>query len=168
MDESLLECSQAMKRLNQKITRQRALVMKCLEASPSSKDELNRQIAALQDLQRQQIELEVSLLEQERKSNGQPAEEPPTIVLPPVVNDDNDRLSRISEPTRNGDAETRRPSDLLEQSSSICNSTMSLSNSVTRSHLRSRQSNDEDAKSRQDAARGPQTRGYSSVYLTVR
>ncbi|OXU22796.1 hypothetical protein TSAR_005749 [Trichomalopsis sarcophagae] len=165
VDESLLESSQTMKRLNQKITRQRALVMKCLEASPPSKDELNRQIAALQDLQRQQIELEVSLLEQERKSNGQLAEEPPTIVPPPVVNDDSDKVSRISEQTCNGDGEMRRPPG-LEQSSSICNSTMSLSNSVTRSHLRSRQSNDEDDKSRRIAARVPQSRGYSSVYLT--
>ncbi|XP_043485781.1 kinesin-like protein Klp98A isoform X4 [Polistes fuscatus] len=63
--ESPIQSNPAMKRLNQRIARQRMMVMRCLESSTPSKEDLNRQISILQDLQKQQIELEVSLLEDE-------------------------------------------------------------------------------------------------------
>lgn len=145
----MLERSQTMKRLNAKIARQRMLVMKCLEASPPSKDELNRQICALQDLQRQQIELEVSLLEQGRNaSEGS------------VANDNCDRLSRSAEPDPSSLLHRRAPGG-LGQNDSFCNSTMSLTNSAGRPYLRSRQSDDDERRLL------TQSRGYSSVYLTV-
>ncbi|XP_063985206.1 kinesin-like protein Klp98A isoform X2 [Diachasmimorpha longicaudata] len=53
--------NQAMKRLNQRITRQKMTVMRCLESGAPAKDDLNRQILVLQDLHRQQIELEIWL-----------------------------------------------------------------------------------------------------------
>lgn len=53
---------QALKRLQQRVARQRMIIMRSLEANAPCKEDLNRQIALLQDLQRQHIELEVSLL----------------------------------------------------------------------------------------------------------
>lgn len=66
--DSPIQQNPAMKRLNQRIARQRMMVMRCLDSGTSSKEDLNRQIMILQDLQRRQIELEVSLLEDERKN----------------------------------------------------------------------------------------------------
>lgn len=161
-EDSVLERSHTMKRLNQKIARQRMLVMKCLEASPSSKDELNRQIASLQDLQRQQIELEVSLLE--RNLGSQLADESSSTVL----NDSCDTLPRDLELEACTNERGRGAS--LVQDESFRNSTNNLSNSVPKTYLRSRLSIDEDdnQNSRRGVARVPQIRGYSSVYLAVR
>ncbi|XP_014467999.1 PREDICTED: kinesin-like protein KIF16B isoform X4 [Dinoponera quadriceps] len=85
--ESPIQQNPAMKRLNQRIARQRMMVMRCLEASTPSKEDLNRQIMILQDLQKQQIELEVSLLEDERKNQRQP---------PARCSDGDDRLAIAS------------------------------------------------------------------------
>ncbi|CAB0040579.1 unnamed protein product [Trichogramma brassicae] len=150
-EQAVLERSATMKRLNQKIARQRLLVMKCLEASPPSKDELNRQIAALQDLQRQQIELEVSLLEQERKTNGTSRREPTTAsnTVDDIENND------VTSPKREQQQQPP-PNDATTQSMRSCNSTFSLA--------RSRQASNND--DRRSANRTPQGRGYSSVYLT--
>ncbi|XP_014226698.1 kinesin-like protein Klp98A isoform X2 [Trichogramma pretiosum] len=147
-EQAVLERSATMKRLNQKIARQRLLVMKCLEASPPSKDELNRQIAALQDLQRQQIELEVSLLEQERKTNGTRRE----LTTASNTADDIEN-NDVASPKRE---QQQPPNDATTQSMRSCNSTFSLA--------RSRQASNND--DRRSANRTPQGRGYSSVYLT--
>lgn len=159
-----------MKRLNAKIARQRMLVMKCLEASPPSKDELNRQICALQDLQRQQIELEVSLLEQERKTSLATSPQIEVRASTTTSNDNCDRLSRSAEPVSSLRPKSReiRAASGLGQNESFCNSTMSLTNSAVRPYLRSRQSNDEEDSQRHVGSRlQTQSRGYSSVYLTV-
>ncbi|XP_058799880.1 kinesin-like protein Klp98A isoform X2 [Phymastichus coffea] len=162
-EESVLKSSQTMKRLNQKIARQRMLVMKCLEASPPSKDELNRQIAALQDLQRQQIELEVLLLERERNCSSQIGDDSSSTIL----NDSCERLPRDLLAEQCSDEKGRDAT--TEQNQSFCNSTNNLSNFMPRSYVRSRSSNDDEGNQhsrRGCVARVPQIRGYSSVYLT--
>ncbi|XP_066596484.1 kinesin-like protein Klp98A isoform X2 [Prorops nasuta] len=59
-----------MQKLNERIAQQRMLVMECLKNNIPSKDDLNKQIAILQELQKQQIELEVELLEKNCFNGG--------------------------------------------------------------------------------------------------
>jgi kinesin family protein 16B len=164
-EHSLLEQSQAMRCLNQRIAHQRSLVMKCLEASPSSKDELNRQIAALQELQRQQIELEVSLLERERSRSGAGGGERSIAgsFAETISGSDNcDRLSRNSEPAslRYKDEERGAVTEL--------EATIGSCSSRTRARSRLSIEDDESQRSRRILLKPPPSRGYSSVYLTVR
>ncbi|XP_015585047.1 kinesin-like protein Klp98A isoform X3 [Cephus cinctus] len=145
---------QAMKRLNQRVARQRMLIMRCLEGNTPCKEDLDRQISILQDLQRQQIELEVSLLEQERKSQQQ------------------EDLSRDARPStaiseHNHEVASRR--DVFYGFEAGSNSSATLP-STTRSHMMrgSRCSIAEPvSQSHTIVPRLPSGRGYSSVYLTV-
>ncbi|KAJ8673467.1 hypothetical protein QAD02_004729 [Eretmocerus hayati] len=168
---SCLERSQTMRRLNAKIAKQRMVVMKCLEASPPSKDELNRQICVLQDLQRQQIELEVSLLEQERRA-----------VCLSGSSQSASRSSSVEPNSQIVQMHESRPVVVVapsEQTSRACSESL-MGSSSARSQLRSRLSNhpeselmidenEDDSTSRRTASRLPPhncNRGYSSVYLT--
>ncbi|XP_046737240.1 kinesin-like protein Klp98A isoform X1 [Diprion similis] len=54
---------QTLRRLQQRIARQKMIIMRLLEINAPCKEDLNRQIGVLQDLQRQQIELEALLIE---------------------------------------------------------------------------------------------------------
>ncbi|XP_014218515.1 kinesin-like protein Klp98A isoform X2 [Copidosoma floridanum] len=173
MEKSILERSVTMRRLNQKIANQRSLVLKCLEASPQSKDELNRQILALQDLQRQQIELEVSLLEQERKANGKLSNHIAAKHITACGNNVNcDTTSLASSVQSRDEGRVSTPVALQKEvDQSMCDSTMSLAVPVVNGthQQRSRLSSEgEDShKLRRAASRAvPPTRGYSSVYLS--
>ncbi|OAD60380.1 Kinesin-like protein KIF16B [Eufriesea mexicana] len=153
--ESPVQQNPGMKRLNQRIARQRMMVMRCLEANTPSKEDLNKQIAILQDLQKQQIELEVSLLEDERnnlkqQSKSQCGEERL------VVGDANDR-------TQNVETITCRDME------STTNSATLLTVATTRSPiLRNHRPNTigEENLSESVAPRISSGRGYSTVYLT--
>lgn len=162
--ESPIQQNPAMKRLNQRIARQRMMVMRCLDAGTPSKDDLNRQIMILQDLQRQQIELEVSLLEDERKtystkqlqcgSDGDGDGDGDRLANNEtenyVQNEPNDYCS-VVEPTNNSSA-------------------ILLTVAQTRSQLfrNNRPStNDQETLSESLASKRSSNRGYSTVYLTV-
>ncbi|XP_076666277.1 kinesin-like protein 98A isoform X2 [Andrena cerasifolii] len=152
--ESPVQQNPAMKRLNQRIARQRMMVMRCLEASSPSKEDLNRQIAMLQDLQKQQIELEVSLLEDERKSQEKSTVECNNDRLP--AGDASDRLQAV-------ESKTCRDPEPANNSATL------LTVATTRSPvLRNNRpnTNDEDGLSESVAPRIPSGRGYSTVYLT--
>ncbi|CAL7949776.1 unnamed protein product [Xylocopa violacea] len=153
--ESPVHQNPAMKRLNQRIARQRMMVMRCLEANTPSKEDLNKQITILQDLQKQQIELEVSLLEDERKNlKQQPTSQCGDDRL--AVGDANDRVQTV---------ETKTCRDLASTS----NSATLLTVATTRSPLlRNHRPNitDEENLSESVAPRISSGRGYSTVYLT--
>lgn len=155
--ESPVQQNPAMKRLNQRIARQRMMVMRCLDAGTPSKEDLNRQIMILQDLQRQQIELEVSLLEDERRNSSgrQFHEEGDDTVIgeagdcPP--HEPNAYCSAV-EPTNNSSA-------------------VLLTVAQTRSQLfrnNRPNANDQETLSESLAQKRTSSRGYSTVYLTVR
>lgn len=153
--ESPVHQNSAMKRLNQRIARQRMMVMRCLEASTPSKEDLNRQIAILQDLQKQQIELEVSLLEDERKSLKLSQSEC-----------NNDRLSAGDANDRVQTAEQKTCRDLESTNNSATLPTVVTTRSPV---LRTNRPNvnDEHGLSESVAPRISSGRGYSTVYLTV-
>ncbi|XP_015184984.1 PREDICTED: kinesin-like protein KIF16B isoform X3 [Polistes dominula] len=150
--ESPIQSNPAMKRLNQRIARQRMMVMRCLESSTPSKEDLNRQISILQDLQKQQIELEVSLLEDERKN-------------PKSLSNEDDRLSTNSVV---GDDRTQIDTKSYLDLSSTNNSATLLTVATTRSHLfrNNRPNTNEDVTSESMVSRISSGRGYSTVYLT--
>ncbi|XP_043485780.1 kinesin-like protein Klp98A isoform X3 [Polistes fuscatus] len=151
--ESPIQSNPAMKRLNQRIARQRMMVMRCLESSTPSKEDLNRQISILQDLQKQQIELEVSLLEDERK-------------IPKSLSNEDDRLSTNSVV---GDDRTQIDTKSYLDLTSTNNSATLLTVATTRSHLfrnNRPNSNEEDVTSESMVSRISSGRGYSTVYLT--
>ncbi|XP_076760112.1 kinesin-like protein 98A isoform X2 [Xylocopa sonorina] len=153
--ESPVHQNPAMKRLNQRIARQRMMVMRCLEANTPSKEDLNKQITILQDLQKQQIELEVSLLEDERKNLKQQ----------PVSQCDDDRLAVGDANDRVQTVETKTCHDLASTS----NSATLLTVATTRSPLlRNHRPNitEEENLSESVAPRISSGRGYSTVYLT--
>ncbi|XP_015122928.1 kinesin-like protein KIF16B isoform X2 [Diachasma alloeum] len=137
--------NQAMKRLNQRITRQKMTVMRCLESSTPAKDDLNRQILVLQDLQRQQIELEIWLLKK-----GKDYE------------------------MRRGLKGAEGRADYLETESEDDNWNSGVDGDiggVGRGLMGERDvmsDQDEDGREaiRNGAQKGPVSRGYSSVYLT--
>ncbi|KAK1133005.1 hypothetical protein K0M31_014369 [Melipona bicolor] len=156
--ESPVQQNPAMKRLNQRIARQRMMVMRCLEASTPSKEDLNRQIAILQDLQKQQIELEVSLLEDERKNlKQQPASQ--------CGLDD-----RLAADDANDIAQTVETSCIGRDVDSTTNSATLLTVATTRSPIlrnhRPNNTNGEENLSESVAPRVSSGRGYSTVYLT--
>ncbi|XP_076638650.1 kinesin-like protein 98A isoform X1 [Colletes latitarsis] len=151
--ESPVQQNPAMKRLNQRISRQRMMVMRCLEANTPSKDDLNRQISILQDLQKQQIELEVSLLEDERKNHKLSSSQC-----------SDDRLQTETTDVRVQTLESKTCRNL-----EAMNSTATLvTESTTRSPIlrNNRPNTDDDSLSESVAPRISSSRGYSTVYLT--
>lgn len=154
--ESPVQQNPAMKRLNQRIARQRMMVMRCLEASSPSKEDLNKQIAILQDLQKQQIELEVALLENERKNVKRSNSESSNDRLSPIV-DANDCVQNT---------ETSACRDLESTNSSATLVTVATTRSPILRNNRPN-TNDEENLSESVAPRISSGRGYSTVYLTV-
>ncbi|CAK9813940.1 Kinesin-like protein KIF16B [Anthophora quadrimaculata] len=154
--ESPVQQNPAMKRLNQRIARQRMMVMRCLEANTPSKEDLNKQIVILQDLQKQQIELEVALLEDERKSLKQRSESQCS----------NDRLSASDINELVQTVETKTCRDL----ESTTNSATLLTISTTRSPiLRNNRPNTNEEINLSESLTpriSSSGRGYSTVYLT--
>ncbi|XP_044599491.1 kinesin-like protein Klp98A isoform X2 [Cotesia glomerata] len=128
-----------MKRLNEKINQQRMVVMKCLETSSPAKDELNQQILVLQDFQRQQIELEVWLLKQEKRFQMQKG------------------TSQTELPVNYGEIESEDDSNwnLPSGSNQQKSDRDTMSDRI-----------DEQTTNQSITPRIPTTRGYSSVYLT--
>ncbi|XP_031825289.1 kinesin-like protein 98A isoform X2 [Nomia melanderi] len=150
--ESPVQQNPAMKRLNQRIARQRMMVMRCLEANTPSKEDLNRQIAILQDLQKQQIELEVSLMEDERKCHAQPK-----------LQCSEDRLAASDDRAQTVESKTCRDSESGNSSATL------LAMSTTRPPIfRCNRPNtsEEHVLSESVAPRISSGRGYSTVYLT--
>ncbi|XP_012536653.1 kinesin-like protein Klp98A isoform X2 [Monomorium pharaonis] len=157
--ESPIQQNPAMKKLNQRIARQRIMVMKCLDAGTPSKEDLNRQIMILQDLQRQQIELEVSLLEDERKNHSTSQFE-------------------CSDGDGDGDLVTNETENHVQnESNAYCSVVESTNNSsailLTVAQTRSQlfrnnrpNSNDQETLSESLASKRSSSRGYSTVYLT--
>lgn len=158
--ESPIQQNPAMKRLNQRIARQRMMVMRCLDAGTPSKDDLNRQIMILQDLQRQQIELEVSLLEDERKSHS-------TKQLQCGGDGDNHSDRLVSNETE--DYVQNEPNAYCSVVEPTNNSSaILLTVAQTRSQLfRNNRPNTNDQESLSEASKRSSGRGYSTVYLTV-
>ncbi|XP_029043880.1 kinesin-like protein Klp98A isoform X2 [Osmia bicornis bicornis] len=153
--ESPVQQNPSMKRLNQRIARQRMMVMRCLEASSPSKEDLNKQIAILQDLQKQQIELEVALLENERKNVKRSNSESSNDRLSPIV-DGNDRVQNT---------ETSACCDLESTNSSATLVAVATTRSPILRNNRPN-TNDEENLSESVAPRISSGRGYSTVYLT--
>lgn len=160
--ESPIQQNPAMKRLNQRIARQRMMVMRCLDAGTPSKDDLNRQIMILQDLQRQQIELEVSLLEDERKSYSTKQ-----LQCGGDGDDHSDRL--VGNETK--DYVQNEPNAYCSVVEATNNSSaILLTVAQTRSQLfrnNRPNSNDQQSLSESLASKRSSGRGYSTVYLTV-
>jgi len=159
--ESPIQQNPAMKRLNQRIARQRMMVMRCLDAGTPSKEDLNRQIMILQDLQRQQIELEVSLLEDERKNHS-------TRRL--QCDDDDDHSDRlvINEIEDYVQNEPNAYCSVIEPTNN--SSATLLTVAQTRSQLfrnNRPNTNDQETLSESLASKRSSSRGYSTVYLTV-
>lgn len=138
--EMRIQENKEMKRLNEKINQQRMVVMKCLETSSPAKDDLNQQILVLQDLQRQQIELEVWLLKQEKRFQ-----------------------------IRKGTSQTELPVNYGETESEDDSNWNLPSGSNQQESDRDTISDrmDEQTTNQSIIPRIPTTRGYSSVYLTV-
>lgn len=159
--ESPIQQNPAMKRLNQRIARQRMMVMRCLDAGTPSKEDLNRQIMILQDLQRQQIELEVSLLEDERKNHS-------TRRLQ-CDDDDNNHSDRLINETENYvQNEPNAYCSVVEPTNN--SSATLLTVAQTRSQLfrnNRPNTNDQETLSESLASKRSSSRGYSTVYLTV-
>ncbi|XP_012272219.1 kinesin-like protein Klp98A isoform X2 [Orussus abietinus] len=138
--------NEAMRGLDRRVARQRMLVMKCLEASTPSRDDLDRQISALQELQRQQIELEVFLLEEERRERRE-------------LTADRDLLNLESHPVVEAIAEVASKVDVEPES--VIESLTPISNSRPKSGTLS------DAPPVEASQRSfSPIRGFSSVYLT--
>ncbi|XP_018305493.1 kinesin-like protein Klp98A isoform X2 [Mycetomoellerius zeteki] len=158
--ESPIQQNPAMKRLNQRIARQRMMVMRCLDAGTPSKEDLNRQIMILQDLQRQQIELEVSLLEDERKNHS-------TRRLQ-CDDDDNNHSDRLINETENYvQNEPNAYCSVVEPTNN--SSATLLTVAQTRSQLfrnNRPNTNDQETLSESLASKRSSSRGYSTVYLT--
>ena len=148
-DDSLLDENEDMKTINQRIVRQRLLVMKCMESSSPSNEELNRQIDILQDLRKQQIELEVSLLEQRRKSRG---------------SKDKNLEEGYIEEMKAGSEFCNFDEKSINSHANMSNASTTIDSNMFKGK---RSITDEDDVSRLIAAKVPSSRGYSSVYLTV-
>ncbi|XP_029172816.1 kinesin-like protein Klp98A isoform X1 [Nylanderia fulva] len=159
--ESPIQQNPAMKRLNQRIARQRMMVMRCLDAGTPSKEDLNRQIMILQDLQKRQIELEVSLLEDERKNHS-------TRQLQCGDGDDGDGDNRL---VNNEDYVQNEPSAYCSVVEPTNNSSaILLTVAQTRSQLfrnnRPNTNTEQETLSESLASKRSSYRGYSTVYLT--
>ncbi|GAB1863831.1 Kinesin-like protein KIF16B [Camponotus japonicus] len=162
--ESPIQQNPAMKRLNQRIARQRMMVMRCLDAGTSSKEDLNRQIMILQDLQRRQIELEVSLLENERKNHS-------TRQLQCDDNDGDDGGGSGNRLVINEDDVQNEPSAYCSVVEPTNNSSaILLTVAQTRSQLfrnnRPNTNTDQETLSESLTSKRSSGRGYSTVYLT--
>ncbi|XP_067217234.1 kinesin-like protein Klp98A isoform X2 [Linepithema humile] len=159
--ESPIQQNPAMRRLNQRIARQRMMVMRCLDAGTPSKEDLNRQIMILQDLQKQQIELEVSLLEDERKSHSTSRQ-----LQCGDVDDGDDRLV-VSETEDYVQKEPNAYCSVVEPTNN--SSAILLTVAQPRSQLfRNNRPNvnDQETLSESLASKRSSSRGYSTVYLT--
>lgn len=160
--ESPIQQNPAMRRLNQRIARQRMMVMRCLDAGTPSKEDLNRQIMILQDLQKQQIELEVSLLEDERKSHSTNRQ-----LQCGGVDGGDDRLV-VSETEDYVQKEPNAYCSVVEPTNN--SSAILLTVAQPRSQLfRNNRPNvnDQETLSESLAPKRSSNRGYSTVYLTV-
>lgn len=154
-DDLLLDENEEMKLINQRIVRQRLLITKCMQASSPSNEELNRQIDILQDLRKQQIELEISLLDQKRGNRGS------------IENNLNQR-SRASEDygeMKDGNEFGNLDGKRINSQGNVSNASTTMDSIMFQSRLSV--PNEEEA-SRLIAAKVTPNRGYSSVYLTVR
>lgn len=161
--ESPIQQNSAMKRLNQRIARQRIMVMRCLDADTPSKEDLNRQIMILQDLQKQQIELEISLLEDERKNNSSQQFSGDT-EDDAAYNDD--RL--VVETENHVQHEPNAYCSVVESTNN--SSAILLTVAQTRSQLFKNNRpnvNDQQTLSESLTLKRSSNRGYSTVYLTV-
>lgn len=150
--ESFVQEDTAMKRLNQRIAQQRIILMRCLETD-TSKENLNQQIMILQDLQKQQIELELSLLENERKSQKQSQ-----------YSDDSLIASEAKDYVQNV------PNTYCSVESTDNSSTVLYDSdcAITRSqYFRNNRSNVSDQETSSIVPKISSNRGYSTVYLTV-
>lgn len=152
-DDNLIRDNQTMKRLNQRIARQRMHVMRCLEASTPSKDDLNRQISILQDLQKQQIELEVSLLEKEKNC-----------LQDRVAGSGVDTAADYSD-VESADAGRWNSGASGTNASSVSIVATARPQMTSRGTLSD--PDEEVPRNRPVASRASPSRGYSSVYLTV-
>ncbi|XP_053985914.1 kinesin-like protein Klp98A isoform X3 [Hylaeus volcanicus] len=150
--ESPVQRNPAMKRLNQRIARQRMMVMRCLETSTPSKEDLNRQIMILQELQKQQIELEVSLLEDERKN-----------LRHSMSQCSDDRLQDHDDRVQTVESNTCRDLEVMNNTATLL--TMSTTRSPIQRNNRPN-TNDDEGLSESVAPRISSGRGYSTVYLT--
>lgn len=128
--------------LNQRISQQKMLVMRCLKDGTPSREELNRQIDALQELHREQIELEVALLDQERRGKSADSQ-------------------RDSEST-NGKTISEDGAEYFCDRPSMPGSRLRLFK-----RIRSDSEADEESGSRVNVPRNSEGRGFSSVYITV-
>jgi len=159
--ESPIQQNPAMKRLNQRIARQRMMVMRCLDAGTPSKEDLNRQIMILQDLQRQQIELEVSLLEDERKNNSSQQLQ---------FDEENDGIGNDRLVVNKAEDAQHEPNAYCSVESTNNSSAILLTVAQTRSQLfrnNRPNANDQETLSESLASKRSSNRGYSTVYLTV-
>lgn len=153
-EEMSTEDNEEMKRLNQMITRQRMVVMKCLEANTPAKDDLNKEIMKLQDLQRQQIELEVWLLKREKQYQLKKGTSKLLMMEPKI-----DYVETESEDDNHWNSQNSvvKPTNLP-----ITSNRSSISGRDALS-----EPDDESQINRINPPKMPPTRGYSSVYLTV-
>ncbi|XP_034938615.1 kinesin-like protein Klp98A [Chelonus insularis] len=146
--------NQEMKRLNQKIAEQKMLVMKCLDANTPSRDDLNRQIIVLQDLQKQQIELEIWLMRRDQHYKLKKGASKIAMMDPPV-----DSVETGSEDDSNWNSNGSsfsKPTPLLSVHSRLQESDRNALSDQT----------DEQSTSHSVTPKLLPTRGYSSVYLT--
>ncbi|KAK0164251.1 hypothetical protein PV328_002899 [Microctonus aethiopoides] len=153
-DETSTEYDEDMKRLNQRIAQQRMLMIKCLEAGTPTKDELNQQILVLQDLQRQQIELEVNLLKREKQYQLTKGPSKISMMEP--------RIDYV-------ETESEDDSNWNPNVNALRNATLPIVNiNKTQVSARDVLSDPEDVSitNRTISPKMPPTRGYSSVYLT--
>ncbi|XP_020282414.1 kinesin-like protein Klp98A isoform X3 [Pseudomyrmex gracilis] len=163
--DSPIQQNPAMKKLNQRIAHQRIMVMRCLDSGSPSKEDLNRQIMILQDLQRQQIELEVSLLEDERKNfssrqvqcgndsgncDGADDSELVTNEKEDYVQNEPNAYCSVVESTNN--------------SSAILLTVAQTKSQLFRNNRPN--TNDQETLSKSLASKRSSSRGYSTVYLT--
>ncbi|KYN32776.1 Kinesin-like protein KIF16B [Trachymyrmex septentrionalis] len=159
--ESPIQQNPVMKRLNQRIARQRMMVMRCLDAGTPSKEDLNRQIMILQDLQRQQIELEVSLLEDERKNHS-------TRRLQ-CDDDDNNHSDRlvINETEGYVQNEPNAYCSVVEPTNNSSATLLTVAQTKSQLFRNNRpNTNDQETLSESLASKRSSSRGYSTVYLT--
>lgn len=164
--DSPIQQNPAMKKLNQRIAHQRIMVMRCLDSGSPSKEDLNRQIMILQDLQRQQIELEVSLLEDERKNFSSRQVQCGNDSSNCDGADDSELVTNETE-----DYVQNEPNAYCSVVESTNNSSaILLTVAQTKSQLfrnNRPNTNDQETLSKSLASKRSSSRGYSTVYLTV-
>ncbi|XP_051165138.1 kinesin-like protein Klp98A isoform X2 [Leptopilina boulardi] len=148
-DDLLIDENEEMKIINQRIVRQRLLITKCMQSNSPSNEELNRQIDILQDLRKQQIELEISLLDQKR-GNRESIEKNFNQESKELEMKDGEDFGNLDRMRINSHGNVSNASTTMD--SMMFQSRLSVSN--------------EDEAARLIAAKVTPNRGYSSVYLT--